>query len=61
VRATLKGSGPGSVILLHDGQETLPPDQVDQSRTVKALPQIIDALAERAFTFVPVTEFLSPI
>ncbi len=61
VRATLKGSGPGSVILLHDGQETLPPDQVDRSRTVNALPQIIDALAERAFTFVPVTEFLSPI
>jgi peptidoglycan-N-acetylglucosamine deacetylase len=59
VRNTLAGLKPGSVILLHDGLEKNPPDKINQSRTVRALPQIIDGVREAGFTFVPIQEFLA--
>src|SRR5207248_10514813 len=41
-RLALEGLGPGSIILLHDGFGTRPADQFDRSRTVAALPAIIE-------------------
>lgn len=59
VRETLKSLGPGSIILLHDSRNIDPPEKVDRSRTVQALPALIDAAREAGFTFVPLTQFLS--
>lgn len=59
VRLTLKNLGPGSIILLHDGRRADPPEEIDRSRTVTALPIIIDAARAAGLTFVPLTEFLS--
>jgi peptidoglycan/xylan/chitin deacetylase (PgdA/CDA1 family) len=59
VRRTLKDLGPGSIILLHDGRRADPPETIDRSRTVSALPAIIDAARDAGLTFVPLTEFLS--
>jgi peptidoglycan-N-acetylglucosamine deacetylase len=58
VQATLKGLRPGAVILLHDGQETNAPAQVNRSETVRALPAIIDGARKLGFSFVPIQEFL---
>jgi peptidoglycan/xylan/chitin deacetylase (PgdA/CDA1 family) len=58
VRETLKHLGPGSIILLHDGSRVYPPHQVDQSRTVSALPSIIDGARQAGLTFVSVVNFL---
>lgn len=58
VRRTLEGLGPGSIILLHDGRRTYPPETVDQSNTVTALPAIIDAARQTGLTFVPLRELL---
>jgi peptidoglycan-N-acetylglucosamine deacetylase len=55
---TLKHLRPGSIILLHDGREVYPPNQVDQSRTVSALPTIIDSVRQAGLSFVPVVNFL---
>ncbi len=55
---TLKHLLPGSIILLHDGKRVYPPHQVDQSRTVSALPAIIDGLRQAGLTFVSVADFL---
>lgn len=57
-RESLKKLGPGSILLLHDGLEKRPPRPVDQSRTVRALPVIIDAARRAGLTFVAVTDFL---
>jgi len=59
MRLALKGLGPGSIILLHDSRNIDPPEKVDRSRTVKALPALIDAAHEAGFTFVPITLFIS--
>jgi peptidoglycan/xylan/chitin deacetylase (PgdA/CDA1 family) len=58
-RETLKGLGPGSIILLHDSRNVDMPEKVDRSRTVKALPAIIDGARAAGLNFVPLTEFLS--
>jgi peptidoglycan-N-acetylglucosamine deacetylase len=55
---TLKHLRPGSIILLHDGKRVYPPRQVDQSRTVSALPAIIDGVRQAGLTFVSVADFL---
>ena len=47
---------PGSIILLHDGMNTL--HGADQSATVQALPAIIQALHARGFRFVTLPELL---
>jgi len=59
VRETLEGLGPGSIILLHDSRNIEPPEKVDRSRTVAALPAIIDEARKAGFTFVPLPDFLS--
>jgi peptidoglycan/xylan/chitin deacetylase (PgdA/CDA1 family) len=58
VRETLKTLGPGSIILLHDGLRTCPPQKVDRSPTVKALPAILDGALKAGFTFVTLDELL---
>src|SRR5438874_1424936 len=47
------------VLRLPDGHGVRPPDEVDRSRTVQALPRIIDWALGRGFTFVPLKHFLS--
>ena len=59
VRDTLKALRPGSVILLHDGLERRPPNEINQLSTVRALPQIIVGVRKAGFTFVPIQEFLA--
>jgi peptidoglycan/xylan/chitin deacetylase (PgdA/CDA1 family) len=56
VRETLKTLGPGSIILLHDGRRTYPPESVDRSPTVKALPTILEGAMKAGFTFVSLEE-----
>lgn len=57
-RKSLKGLRDGSVILLHDGCGAHEPGEVDHSKTVAALPAIIEEAHRRGFRFVPVLEFL---
>jgi peptidoglycan/xylan/chitin deacetylase (PgdA/CDA1 family) len=59
VRETLKTLGPGSIILLHDGRRTYPPERVDRSLTVKALPAILDGAMKAGFAFVTLEELLA--
>lgn len=59
VRLTLRSLGGGSVILLHDGHNALPPNEVDRSNTVAALPAIIEGAEQAGFRFVPLQHFLS--
>jgi len=56
VRETLKTLGPGSIILLHDGRRAYPPEKVDRSPTVKALPAILEGAVKAGFTFVTLDE-----
>jgi peptidoglycan-N-acetylglucosamine deacetylase len=49
----------GSVILLHDGLETRSSRPIDQSRTVRALPAIIEAARTKGLEFVTLSEMLS--
>jgi peptidoglycan/xylan/chitin deacetylase (PgdA/CDA1 family) len=58
VRETLKTLGPGSIILLHDGRNVCPPETVDRSSTVKALPAILEGAMQAGFTFVTLDELL---
>ena len=51
VNNVLKGVKPGSIILMHDGGG-------DRSRSVKALPGIIDGLKEKGYRFVTLPELL---
>jgi len=57
VQAALKGLRPGAIVLLHDGRETRPPDEVDQSQTVEALPAFINGAVKLGYTFVRIEEF----
>jgi peptidoglycan/xylan/chitin deacetylase (PgdA/CDA1 family) len=59
VRETLKTLGPGSIILLHDGRTTRPPEKVDRSPTVKALAAILEGAMKAGFTFVSLEELLA--
>ncbi len=59
-RRVLKTLRPGSIILLHDGREACPPEKVDRSATVKAVPAIIGGAVKAGFTFVNLEELLSP-
>lgn len=58
---TLKHLRPGSIILLHDGSRVYPPHQVDQLKTVSALPTIIDGARQAGLNFVSVVNFLPSI
>jgi peptidoglycan/xylan/chitin deacetylase (PgdA/CDA1 family) len=57
-REALRHLGSGSIILLHDGLETRPPRPVDQTRTVRALPAIIDQARQAGLSFVTLDELL---
>jgi peptidoglycan/xylan/chitin deacetylase (PgdA/CDA1 family) len=46
---------PGTIILAHDGEPNGP---IDRSKTMQALPLIIDRLRERGYRFVTVPELL---
>jgi peptidoglycan/xylan/chitin deacetylase (PgdA/CDA1 family) len=59
VHETLKTLGPGSIILLHDGRTTCPPEKVDRSPTVKALPAILEGAMKAGFTFVTLEELFA--
>jgi peptidoglycan/xylan/chitin deacetylase (PgdA/CDA1 family) len=58
VGETLKHLRAGSIILLHDGKRVHAGPPVDQSRTVSALPAIIDGARRASLTFVSVIDFL---
>lgn len=58
IQASLKRAGPGSVILLHDGHDARPPQEVDRSKTVAALPAILAGLMKAELKFVSVKDFL---
>jgi len=58
VRETLKTLGPGSIVLLHDGQRAYPPQKVDRSPTVKALPAILEGAVKAGFIFVSLEDLL---
>lgn len=53
--AVLKDARAGSIILLHDGDSEL---KQDRSRTVEALPRIIEGLRERGLRIAPLAEVL---
>ncbi|MEJ2008713.1 MAG: polysaccharide deacetylase family protein [Acidobacteriota bacterium] len=56
IRATTRKMRSGAVILLHDGHEQPPPNGIDQSSTVQALPAIIEAATKAGLAFVPIEE-----
>ena len=58
VRAALEELKPGAVILLHDGQNARPASEIDRSRTVQALPRIIEGALQRGYSFAPLHNFL---
>ncbi len=58
-RLTLRKLEAGSVILLHDGREPRLPHEIDASRTVEALPAIIEGVKRAGLRFVSIEEFLS--
>ncbi len=58
VRSTLREIDSGRVLLLHDGRNVLPAQEIDRSATVKALPEIIDRARQAGFTFVPLPDFI---
>ena len=51
VKNVLKSAKPGAIVLMHDGGG-------NRSRTVKALPQIIDSLKAQGYRFVTIPELL---
>lgn len=51
VKSVRRGLRPGAVVLLHDGHEQPPPEGIDQSCTVQALPPIIHAAKQSGFAF----------
>ncbi len=55
----LRGSTPGGISLLHDGQNTDAFPEADRSRTIAAVPRIIDSLREEDYCFVTVPELRS--
>ena len=57
-RATVAELKPGAVVLLHDGREVRPAQEVDRSATVEALPTVIDEARKAGFTFVSLQDFM---
>jgi peptidoglycan/xylan/chitin deacetylase (PgdA/CDA1 family) len=58
-RKALAGIRDGSVILMHDGCGSKDPGEVDRSRTVAALPSIIEGVRRAGLRFVSVAEFVA--
>ena len=55
----LRGSAPGGISLLHDGQDTAAFPEADRSRTIAAVPWIIESLREEGYGFVTVPDLIS--
>jgi peptidoglycan-N-acetylglucosamine deacetylase len=55
----LRGSSPGGISLLHDGQDTDAYPQADRSRTIAAVPRIIESLRGEGYSFVTVPDLIS--
>lgn len=55
--AVLRGAGPGSIVLLHDGSET--ERGADREQTVEAVRRLVPALRGRGLSFVTVDELLA--
>ena len=58
-RRILHGAGPGGVTLLHDGQDTDAFPKADRSRTVAAVPRIIESLKGDGYRFATVPELMA--
>jgi peptidoglycan-N-acetylglucosamine deacetylase len=55
----LRGAGPGGVTLLHDGQDTDAFPKADRSRTIAAVPRIIDRLKNDGYHFATIPQLMS--
>ncbi len=55
----LHGAGPGGVTLLHDGQDTEAYPKADRSRTIAAVPHIIESLKADGYRFATVPELMA--
>lgn len=55
----LRGSSPGGISLLHDGQDTEAYPEADRSRTIAAVPWIIESLREEGYDLVTVPDLHS--
>ena len=58
-RRILHGACPGGVTLLHDGQDTEAFPKADRSRTIAAVPRIIESLKGDGYRFVTVPELMA--
>jgi peptidoglycan-N-acetylglucosamine deacetylase len=58
-RRILHGTGPGGVTLLHDGQDTEAFPKADRSRTIAAVPRIIESLKRDGYRFVTVPDLMA--
>lgn len=58
-RRILRGAGPGGVTLLHDGQNTDAFPTANRSRTIAAMPRIIEKLKNEGYGFATVPELMS--
>lgn len=58
-RRILHGTGPGGVTLLHDGQDTETYPKADRSRTIAAVPHIIESLKADGYRFATVPELMA--
>jgi peptidoglycan/xylan/chitin deacetylase (PgdA/CDA1 family) len=54
----LRGISPGGVTLLHDGQDTDAFPEADRSRTIAAVPYIIEDLKEAGYGFLTLPELM---
>ncbi len=57
-RSILHAIEPGAIILLHDGRETRPANEIDRSPTVQALPDLIAGARRGGYRFVPLKDFI---
>lgn len=55
----LHGASPGGVTLLHDGEDTDAFPKADRSRTIAAVPHIIESLKADGYRFATVPELMS--
>ncbi|MBS3908626.1 MAG: polysaccharide deacetylase family protein [Actinobacteria bacterium] len=58
LRRVLCHTRPGSILLFHDSGAVLRREGASRQNTVDALPMVIDALRERGYEFVTMTEML---
>jgi peptidoglycan/xylan/chitin deacetylase (PgdA/CDA1 family) len=58
-RRILRGTSPGGITLLHDGQDTNAFPEADRSRTIAAVPQIIQTLKDEGYGFATVPELIA--